>query len=290
MNADQRSIHTLGAGIRLQEASIALIGAGQMGSAIVRRLVGQGIRPTVVVRRPDLLDQWPQNVDATTDLPAAAASADVLICVVYDDGQLQDVLFAESGVLASIRSGATAIIHTTADPQTILQADAIAYQRGASLIDAPISGTADDIANGCLTVLLGGEPAAIGMVNPLLSLYGDPLVHVGPAGAASSVKLVNNALLAANLMLAADALRVTSMMNIDPVVATAALCACSGSSVALERIGRYGTFDAMVQRIAPYVRKDVQLMLASMESARIDGGTLARVAGSFVQLIDDCEA
>ena len=96
---------------------------------------------------------------------------------------------------AAMAPGAVLVIHTTGSPRT---AETIAA-RGIDVVDAPVSGGPHDIAAGHVTLFVGGDDDAVARVKPVLSAYGDPILHVGRTGAGQLVKLVNNTLFAAQI-------------------------------------------------------------------------------------------
>jgi 3-hydroxyisobutyrate dehydrogenase-like beta-hydroxyacid dehydrogenase len=99
------------------------------------------------------------------------------------------------------------VLHTTGSPRTAQAIAARATPRGIGVVDCPVSGGPHDIAAGHVTLLAGGDGADIDRVRPVLAAYGDPMLHVGPLGAGQGVKLVNNAVFAANIGLLAEAVR-----------------------------------------------------------------------------------
>ena len=118
----------------------------------------------------------------------------------FTDEQVAQVCLA--GVLvAAMPPGAALVVHTTGSPRT---AQAIAaHSPGIDVLDAPVSGGPHDIAAGSVTLFVGGPDDAVARVRPVLAAYGDPILHVGPLGAGQAVKLINNALFAAQIGLLA---------------------------------------------------------------------------------------
>ena len=83
------------------------------------------------------------------------------------------------------------------------------------MIDAPVSGGPHDIAAGTVTLYIGGDDEAVQRVHPLLSSYGDPVLHVGPLGFGQRVKLINNTLFAAQIGIVAEAVRLAGRLGVD---------------------------------------------------------------------------
>ena len=182
---------------------VGFVGAGRMGAPMVRRLVDAG-HEVRVLGRTDEARQAVTELGATAvaELADAAAQADVVVVCVFTDDQVKRVCF-DDGLLAAMPSGSALVLHTTGSPRT---AEAIAAEAPhVAVVDAPVSGGPHDIAAGRIALFVGGDDDAVAGVRPVLSAYGDPVLHVGPLGSGQKVKLVNNMLFAAQLGLLAEA-------------------------------------------------------------------------------------
>jgi 3-hydroxyisobutyrate dehydrogenase-like beta-hydroxyacid dehydrogenase len=102
-----------------------------------------------------------------------------------------------------------------------------------SVIDAPVSGGGMAAAAGTLLVLAGGDNGDVERARPVLSTYGDPVLHLGPLGSGQLAKVINNALMTAHLGLADDALRVGASLQLDVAALAKALTYGSGASYSL---------------------------------------------------------
>ncbi|WP_084526218.1 NAD-binding protein [Nocardia vaccinii] len=114
-------------------------------------------------------------------------------------------------------------------------------------------------------------------VRPVLESYAGTIVATGPLGSALSVKLVNNALFAANAQLVAAAADIGRRLGIESRDLLSALLACSGRSYAAESIRRTGGLDRFQQLAAPFLRKDVAACLAATADAGLELGQLGSV-------------
>jgi 3-hydroxyisobutyrate dehydrogenase-like beta-hydroxyacid dehydrogenase len=160
---------------------------------------------------------------------------------------------------------------------------AVAEPRGVRVIDAPVSGTAADAAAGHITLLVGGDEADIEEVSSVLRCYAAPILHVGPLGAGQLVKLLNNALLIANLALVGEITRVSQSVGIDPNAALHWIAQCSGRSRALELADEAGSMDVLYQAFARLLVKDIHVMRTVAQDAQIDLGLLAEAACRYEQ-------
>ena len=140
--------------------------------------------------------------------------ADVVITVVFDDAQLRAAVLGEDGVFAAMPAGGVLVQHTTCDPATMTLLAETGAQQGIAVLDAALSGTPRDIANGRLTLWVGGDESALTRVRPLLDRYASPVMFVGPVGDGQRIKLVNNALFVAQVGLAVNAVQLAGSIGI----------------------------------------------------------------------------
>jgi 3-hydroxyisobutyrate dehydrogenase len=260
---------------------IGIIGSGRMGQPIVDRLVAAGHDVTVHVRHPETqADARPDGASWAATIEATVREADVVFVVVLTDEQVRSVCLGPHGAIAVMRSGATLVQHTTSDPATALLLAEAGAERGVGVLDAALSGGPHDIAAGRLTLWVGGDEALLEETRPLLETYASPVMFVGPAGNGQRVKLVNNALFVAQVGLAVDAVRVAGSLGIDEKVILAALLHGSGASRALGVVASGGSVDAVAERLADLMRKDVGVVREVARRAGVDLGVIGAVLSS----------
>lgn len=173
---------------------VGFIGAGRIGAPMIGRLAEAGHEVRAVGRSPEKRDAIDKL--GATGVPAveeAADGADIVVVCVFSDEQVQRVCL-ESDLIPSMKPGSVIVVHTTGSPQTAQAVAARADRRFIDVVDAPVSGSPHDVEAGRITLFVGGDGAAVGQVAPVLSSYGDPVLHVGPLGAGQTVKLLNNLL------------------------------------------------------------------------------------------------
>jgi 3-hydroxyisobutyrate dehydrogenase len=177
-------------------ASVGLAGLGNLGLPLATTLVRAGWDLAVLDTVPERAE--PVVALGATAVPDAGALADrdVLVLAVPDDAAVEQVLQA---YLAHSRRDRAVIVHSTVLPQTARRLARVAAGHGVDLVDAPVSGGAERAERGTLTVVVGGEEAALERVRPLLDAVGDPVLHVGPVGAGAAAKLANQLTMFANL-------------------------------------------------------------------------------------------
>jgi 3-hydroxyisobutyrate dehydrogenase-like beta-hydroxyacid dehydrogenase len=254
--------------------AIGFLGAGQLGEPMIRRLLGAGHPVWAFARRNEvrarLADSGASLADSVADL---ASRSDILISCLFSDAQLHETGLGPGGFITNAKPGAVFVSHTTGTLSTLIELSKSASSSPA-IVDAPVSGTADRIAEGKLTVLIGGDPAAVERVRPVLAAYADPIIATGELGTALDIKLINNMLFAANTQLVAAAVKVGQKLKVTPHALLKAILACSGDSYAAACADRNGGVEAFVARATPFLRKDIAAAVAAAQHAGADLGLL----------------
>jgi 3-hydroxyisobutyrate dehydrogenase-like beta-hydroxyacid dehydrogenase len=257
---------------------IAFIGAGQMGLPMVRRLVAAGHQVTAYARRAEARDQVEAaGATAVGDPKTAVAEADAVVVCLFSDGQLRELALGPGGFVSAMRPGALLISHVTGSPATPRALADAGEAAGVRVVDAPVSGSAVDIDAGRLTVLLGGEAADLEASRRVLRAYGDPILTIGPLGSAMAVKLLNNALFAAQVQLAGEVERVAADFGVDLATVAPAILASSGRSYAMDVAGRNGSMAMVVERAGHFLYKDVAVVEQVARDLDLDLGVLGYV-------------
>jgi 3-hydroxyisobutyrate dehydrogenase-like beta-hydroxyacid dehydrogenase len=253
---------------------VGFVGAGRMGMPMVERLAGAGTDLVVYARRPEAqatLDGL--GVRHTAELAEAAAGADVVVLCLFSDEQLAEI---DQELLSALPDGAVLASHVTGREST-LRALAERFPR-VQLVDAPVSGGPVEILEGRLTVLLGGAPEARSRAAGVIRAYADPVIETGELGSALAVKLVNNFLFAANVQLAAEAVKFGEALGVSPAGLLGALDHMSGGSSASGRMSAGGgDLDAFTLRIGKFMKKDVAVCLEQAGERGVDPGLLLEV-------------
>jgi 3-hydroxyisobutyrate dehydrogenase-like beta-hydroxyacid dehydrogenase len=257
--------------------TIGFLGAGQLGEPMVRRLLGGGHDVVVYARRHDvrsrLSDEGASLADSVADV---AERSDILISCLFSDVQLRETGVGPDGFIARARPGTVVVSHTTGTVDTLTELSNSSASPPV-IVDAPVSGTAEHIAEGNLTVLIGGPSDAVDRVTPVLAAYADPIIATGGAGTALAIKLINNVLFAANSQLAAAAVALGKGLGVEPRALLEALAVCSGGSAAASYVSSVGGVEEFATKGAPFLRKDVAAALTAAEQAGADLGYLQRV-------------
>ena len=193
---------------------VGFIGAGRMGRPMVGRLVDGGHQVRVLGRSDQKRSAIAElGADGEDEIVAVCADAEAVVLCVFTDEQVRDICLS-NGLVAAMPAGSTLVLHTTGSPRTAEAVAEIAAPRGVQVVDAPVSGGPHNAAAGALTLFVGGADDAVAAVRPVLSCYGDPILHVGPLGAGQKVKLVNNALFAAQIGLLSNAVGLGARLGV----------------------------------------------------------------------------
>jgi 3-hydroxyisobutyrate dehydrogenase-like beta-hydroxyacid dehydrogenase len=257
---------------------VSFVGAGQMGGPMVHRLLDAGVPTTVYARRAEVREQFERaGAPVVATLPDAARNADVVIVCVYSDTEVDEVALGSDGLIESMAPGAVLVLHTTGSPATARRLAEAGAARGVAVVDAPISGGADDIIAGRLTVMLGGEPDDVARVSSVVAAYSDAIFAIGGLGSAQAVKLLNNALFAANIQLVAEAERVANELGVDTSTLATVVQRSSGASYVMGLIAFTGSTPALVEGAGHYMRKDIDVVRGVADELGVDLGILGQV-------------
>ncbi|WP_066898511.1 NAD(P)-dependent oxidoreductase [Mycolicibacterium houstonense] len=246
---------------------VGFIGAGRMGAPMVRRLAEAGHQVRALGRddekRAAVAELGAEPVDSAV---AAVAGADVTIVCVFTDEQVRELC---PELIDAMAAGSVLVLHTTGSPRTAEALAQRAAARDIAVIDAPVSGGPHDIAAGSVTVFVGGDESAVSRARDVMQCYADPVLHVGPVGAGQRVKLVNNALFAAQIGVVAEGVRLGDRLGIDEATLLTALTHGSAASRALGGIAATGSADAFIARVGEFIGKDVAVVRRTV--SELDG-------------------
>jgi 3-hydroxyisobutyrate dehydrogenase len=196
---------------------VGWIGAGIMGSSMVRHLLRAGYAVTVHSRTRSrcaaLLDEGASWADSPE---LAARGADFICTNVGLPAELEEVVFGERGVRAALSRGQVVIDFGTSPPSLSRRIAEAASSLGAESLDAPVSGGDIGARNGTLSIMVGGAAAAFERARPLFEAFGKTVVHQGGAGAGQRTKIVNQVLVAASTLGMCEALHLAVRAGLDP--------------------------------------------------------------------------
>ncbi len=264
-----------------QQMTVGFVGLGSQGAPIARRIVQAGFPLLLWARRPESLAPFNDTAaQFARDLTELGARSDhVGICVV-DDAGVKEIV---ENLLSTLRAGSRIAIHSTINPNTCIALSEQAAEHGVALLDAPVSGGGPGAAAGTLTVMVGGDVAALAAARPVFETFSGLISHLGGVGAGQFAKLVNNSLMAANMALADAALGVGTVLGLERAALIELIKASSGRSYSFEVRARLRDIAAFGHG-AKLLAKDVSLLKATL-SGDPYSDILQRTAAPFLEKI-----
>jgi 3-hydroxyisobutyrate dehydrogenase-like beta-hydroxyacid dehydrogenase len=215
---------------------VGVIGIGDMGAGIARSVLRGGYPVVAHDLRPRAVEQLvAAGARAAGTVEELAASCDVACLVVVNDRQVEDVVTQLLRAPGRVR---TVIVNSTVLPRTVMDLDERARAAGLALVDAPVSGGGEKGELGTLTVMIGGDEAAVTRCWPIFETMGSNLFHVGPVGAGSAGKLVNNLLSLGSHALQLEAMQLAGAYGISEDAVTRFVTVSAGDSRGIRTWGR----------------------------------------------------
>ena len=177
--------------------TVAVIGTGRMGGAMVGTLRRAGIPVRVWNRTAASAGDVAERTGASVALSVAEAvgGADVVITSLADDAAVIQTYGGPEGIAAGVGQDQVVLEMSTIAPRTVREIGAWVDERGATLLDAPVSGSVATVDKGELTIMVGGSGPALERARPVLDALAVKVFHVGDRGAGATVKLAVNALI-----------------------------------------------------------------------------------------------
>jgi 3-hydroxyisobutyrate dehydrogenase-like beta-hydroxyacid dehydrogenase len=197
--------------------AVAVVGMGRMGGAMAATLRRAGFRVRIWNRTGATALEVGERTGAGVAETAmdAVAVADVVISSLADDAAVIDTYTGPAGVGAGLREGQVVLEMSTIAPGTVRDVAALVQARGATLLDAPVSGSVPAVEKGELTIMVGGDTAAMERARPVLDALATKVFHVGELGAGATVKLAVNALVHAIDVGLSEALVLAEKAGVD---------------------------------------------------------------------------
>lgn len=205
---------------------VAFIGLGAMGGGMARNLIRKGHEVAVHDQQGPANDAFralPCRVEASA--LGAARGAEVLICMLPTTAHVRQALFGEHGAVESLARGSIVMDMSTGSPDQMLELGRELAQRGIHMVDAPVNRAPPEAEAGTLLAMVGGEPAQVDRVMPLLEAMCDTIHRMGALGTGIRMKLANNYMSMINLVLTAEGLLLAERAGISRDQAVAIMSA-----------------------------------------------------------------
>jgi 3-hydroxyisobutyrate dehydrogenase-like beta-hydroxyacid dehydrogenase len=205
-------------------ANVGYIGLGAMGSLMVERLLEKGHSVTGYNRTRSkaewLVEKRMQWADSPRDVCQAA---DVILSMVSNDAALQDVAEGPNGLLSAIRPGQLWVDMSTVAASTARSLVAKVREKGADMVDAPVSGSTVTLKKGDLLIMVGGRAETFERLKPLLLDIGRKVIHVGDNGNGLICKIATNLSLAVQMLAYSEGILLAEKSGIPREVAVEVL-------------------------------------------------------------------
>lgn len=225
----------------LNQANIGMVGIGLMGHGIASNVQQAG---------------WPlhfldhsgnqpvdglvaQGARAHPSGKSLAAECEVIILCVTGSPQVEEILLREEGILAGIRPGGVVIDCSTSIPSSTVAIAQSVEQAGGHFMDAPMTRTPKEAADGRLNLIVGGERDLFEACLPLLQSYAEHITHAGSVGAGHKMKLLHNFVSLGFSTVLAEAAACAERGGIDPQVLVEVLAQGGGKGAVLDRLSPY---------------------------------------------------
>ena len=269
------------------KARIGFVGVGLMGHGAAKFILQAGHELTVIAhrnRRP-IDDLVRRGAKEATSVEALTEASDIVFLCLPDAARVEQVMRAPEGVLAGARAGHLIVDMTTSLPELTVGFNHELAAQGIGFIDGPMNRSPSDAERGALNLLLGGSDEQVARVRPVVETFSENVWHVGPAGAAHGIKLVNNFLLISNLATVLEAAVAAERFGISHQ-ALLDICSQGGANSAiLRRLLPYPIEgdDSGFQAKASTILKDVSYYNKMADEAGLHS-TMSKAAQSFFRL------
>ena len=263
-------------------APIGFIGLGMMGLPMARCLLAKGFLivacDTSAEARAALAEGAPpQAVQFAEDPAAVAAGSTLIFTMLPTSAVVHAVMEGPRGLLSALRSGSVVVDMGSSLPGETRRLAPLVAARGASFVDAPVSGGVAKARNGTLAIMVGGDDASFAIAEPALRAMGEAIIRTGTVGSAHAMKALNNFVYAAGLLAASEALRMGEKLGLDLPVLADVLNASSGRNFSTETKVKQDILSGKYTRgfQLGLMRKDLEIAGSIAEETGFDAQALA---------------
>jgi 3-hydroxyisobutyrate dehydrogenase-like beta-hydroxyacid dehydrogenase len=251
---------------------IGFLGLGIMGSRMAANLARAGSPLSVWTHTPGKAERWAAEHGATAFATPAevAAHSEIVVSMVVDGEQVAAILLGPGGVIEAAHPDLLVIDMSTIGPADARSCAEALAERGVRMLDAPVTGSSPRAEDGSLAIMVGGRAEDFERARKLLEVMGSLIVYVGELGQGQMLKLINNALGAANAAALAEALLLADATGIDLDAFEQVVGAGSGASMQLQmKAGPMRAHDYSTMFKAAHMLKDVRLCLEEAQAAGV---------------------
>lgn len=270
---------------------VGFIGTGTMGHPMAANVVAAGHHVSVHDVSPGATARLVELGAADAASPAAAASgADVVLLSLPGPAEVRDAVLASGGVLDADPLPRMIVDLSTNSPRAVAELAERCADRGVIFVDAPVSGGVAKAETGTLAVLVGATAESLATARPILEAIGRDILHVGPSGAGTVAKIVNNQLFLAGAVAVQEAYVLGAALGMAPTELHQVVAASSAgpyAKLAPLLLGR--SFDDVIFRL-DIAAKDLRLAVASADEAGVDVPLTRAAAAVYAAAVDHGDA
>jgi 2-hydroxymethylglutarate dehydrogenase len=219
--------------------AIGFIGLGNMGNPMAANILKNGFTVTVFDKVPKTMENLvAAGAKAASSAKEVVDASEVVLTCLPGSPEVEDLYLGANGLLELAKAGSVLVDLSSVLPSTPRKLEARAKARGVQFLESPVSGGVTGARAATLAVMTGGDAAVLERVRPILKAIGPNIYHVGPAGAANTVKAINNMLSTVNACAMYEGLMVGIKAGLDLKVMAEIIRNSSGNSNAIPRIER----------------------------------------------------
>ena len=219
---------------------VGWIGTGVMGRWMCQHAMTKGYKATIYNRskdKPDVKALLEQGATWADTPKAVSQASDVVFAIVGFPKDVRDVFLGPQGALAGSKGGTILVDMTTSEPSLAREIYDGAKAKGVYSLDAPVSGGDVGAKNAALSIMIGGDKDVVNAVTPLFECMGKTIIHQGPAGSGQHTKMVNQVLIASNMVAVCEGLLYGYKAGLDLETVFKSVSVGAAGSKALEVLG-----------------------------------------------------
>jgi 3-hydroxyisobutyrate dehydrogenase len=222
------------------KTKIGWIGTGVMGRWMCQHAMAKGYQATIYNRskdKPDVKALLEQGARWADTPKAVAEASDVVFAIVGFPKDVREVFLGGQGALAGSKGGSILVDMTTSEPSLAQEIYSTAKAKGVYSLDAPVSGGDVGAKNAALSIMIGGDKDVVEAVQPIFECMGKTIIHQGPAGSGQHTKMVNQVLIASNMIAVCEGLLYGYKAGLDLETVFKSVSVGAAGSKALEVLG-----------------------------------------------------
>ncbi len=220
---------------------IGFVGLGNMGSGMASNILEKIENKSdlyVYTRTPEKISKMAEKgASGCSSLEELVSKVDIILTCLPNVETSRNLIMGSGGICDLANSSQVIVDHSTVDVKTSKDCYEYAQNKGVNFLDAPISGGPGGAADGTLTIMVGGKEEIFNKAKPAFEMMGKKISHMGPSGAGTAMKLVNQLLVSTNTVAAAEAFVLAEQAGVNLESAIDILNTSWGRSMMIERNG-----------------------------------------------------